>query len=74
MKVTDIQKGDIIYYCNGRINNVNKPHQYHRYFDNNFKNKEWWGFDIIKIQRYVKFLWFYRLKTIYRRYADDENN
>lgn len=42
--------------------------KYHFYFNNNFENitktQRW---DIVKIQRYKKVLWFYRLKTIYKR-------
>ncbi len=68
MKVKDITKGDIIYYRNGRVNIVNKASQYHKYFTNDFKNVAWNGYDIVKIQRYVKILWFYKLKTIYKRY------
>ena len=68
MKVKDIKKGDIVTYRSGRVNNVNKPGKYHHYFNEQFKNKEFGsGMDIMQIQRYVKCLWFYRLKTIYRR-------
>ena len=68
MKVKDIKKGDIITYRSGRVNNVNNPDNYHYYFKYNFKNREFVSnFDIMKIQRYVKFLGFYRLKTIYKR-------
>ena len=68
MTIKDIKKGDIITYRSGRINNVNKPEKYHYYFNENFENRGL-GYDytIVKIQRYVKCLWFYRLKTIYRR-------
>ena len=69
MKITDIRKGDIITYRSGRTNNVNNPHNYHCYFNEDFKNPTFGKrFDIIKIQRYVKILWFYKLKTIYKRY------
>ena len=68
MKVTDIRKGDIVTYRNRRVNNVNKPERYWTYFDNDFKNINYGrGMEIMKIQRYVKFLCFYRLKTIYKR-------
>lgn len=68
MKAKDIKKGDIVTYCSGRINYVNHPGNYHYYFNNNFENRELgYGFDIMKIQRYTKCLWFYRLKTIYER-------
>lgn len=66
MKVTDIRKGDIVTYLNGRINYVNNPENYHKWFNDNFNNKIL-ELDIAKIQRYVKCLWFYRLKTIYKR-------
>lgn len=68
MKPKDIKKGDIVTYRDGRINYVNKPNHYKIYYTKDFKNKELGCcFDIIKIQRYVKFLWFYKLKTIYER-------
>jgi len=66
VKIKDIKKGDIITYLNGDINYVNKPYKYEKYFDRDFYN---WALScqIVKIQRYVKFLGFYRLKTIYKR-------
>ena len=66
MKIKDLRKGDIITYQNGRINYVNKPKNYYIWFDDNFYNKEL-DVEIVKIQRYVKTLCFYRLKTIYER-------
>ena len=68
MRTSDIRKGDIITYRCGRINNVNKPFNYELYYTDDFKHKKWgkWS-DIMKIQRYVKFLCFYRLKTVYER-------
>ena len=68
MTTIEIKKGDIVTYRNGRINNVNKPIKYFVYFTEDFKNANLGrGMDIMKIQRYVKFLCFYRLKTIYKR-------
>ena len=68
MKITDIRKGDIVTYKNKRINIVNHPDRYHYWFNEDFKNPRLnRGFNIMKIQRYVKFLCFYRLKTIYER-------
>ena len=68
MKITDIRKGDIVTYKSGRINYVNKVKNYHYYFNDDFKNPALnRGFTIMKIERYVKFLCFYRLKTIYKR-------
>lgn len=66
MKIKDLRKGDVITYQTGGINCVNKPYKYEIYFDEDFYN---WKLDlqIVKIQRYVKFLCFYRLKTIYER-------
>lgn len=59
-----IQKGDIITYDSGRVNFVNKPFKYQMYFDKNMYNSAL-DLRIIKIQRYVKVLGFYKLKTIY---------
>lgn len=68
MRLEDIKKGDIITYRTGGINNVNHPNNYCKWYGEDFKHKKWgkWS-DIMKIQRYVKFLCFYRLKTIYER-------
>ncbi len=63
-----IKNGDIVTYKSGRINHVNKDYKYKIFFDNDLTNKDLGkGYDIIKIQRYVKFLCFYRLITIYER-------
>ena len=70
MKVEDIRKGDIVTYRNGRTNNVNKPYKYQSWFNENFEHDFQDELDIMKIQRYVKFLCFYRLKTIYKRAED----
>lgn len=66
----ELRKGDVITYRTGRINYVNKPHNYKRHFTKDLRNKSIENFDIMKIQRYVKFLGFYRLKTIYERVVD----
>lgn len=60
-----IRKGDIITYDYGRVNFVNKPFKYQMYFDKNMYNSDL-NIRIVKIQRYVKILCFYKLKTIYR--------
>lgn len=50
-------------------NNVNKPYKYHQFYNNDFKNISLYsGFDIMKIQRYIKVLGLYVLKTVYKRY------
>ena len=68
MKVTDIRRGDIVTYRDGSKNHVNKPKRYKCWYYNDFTNKNKdSNKDIKKIQRYVKFLCFYRLKTIYKR-------
>lgn len=70
MKVNDIRRGDIITYRSGRVNYVNNPDNYHKYFNEYFDNKTIPSdFDIVRIQRYVKVLCFYKLKTIYLRYV-----
>lgn len=69
MKVNDIKFGDIVTYRSGRVNNVNNPYRYHQYFNENFENiSKGMDFDIMKIERYVKILGFYKLKKIYSRY------
>ena len=69
MGIEDIKFGDIVTYRSGRKNNVNKPDEYNKHYNKNFENKGLpTEFDIVRIQRYVKILWFYKLKTIYRRY------
>lgn len=68
MKPVDIEKGDIVTYRSGRINHVNKPFKYEIYYTDDFKNKEFGcNWEIVKIQRYVRFLCFYKLKTIYKK-------
>lgn len=67
MKLKDIRKGDIVTYKNGNTNYINKPTQYYEYFNKDFNNKDYRTLDIVKIQRYVKCLWFYKLKTVYER-------
>lgn len=59
-------KGDIVTYSNGYTKYINKPDRYYRYFDNDYYNSAY-NLKIVKIQRYIKVLWFYKLKTIYRR-------
>ena len=64
----NIKKGDIVTYRSGRINNVNKPFNYRIWYGKDLKKKDNNPKeDIMKIQRYVKLLCFYRLKTIYKR-------
>lgn len=66
--INEIKKGDIVTYRCGRVNNVNNPDNYKKYFNNNFENPKFGKWmDIMKIQRYKKVLWFYVLKTIYVR-------
>ncbi len=70
MKVNDIRRGDIITYRSGRVNYVNNPDNYYKYFNKNFENKTIPSdFDIVRIQRYVKILCLYKIKTIYLRYV-----
>lgn len=68
MRIENLRVGDIVTYRTGGINYVNKPNEYRQWYKKNLKHKKFgkWA-DIMKIQRYVKFLCFYRLKTIYER-------
>lgn len=59
-------KGDIVTYSNGYTKYINKPDRYERYFDDDYINPTY-DLKIMKIQRFVKVLWFYKLRTIYRR-------
>lgn len=36
--IEEIKKGDIVYYRNRRVNNVNKPYKYKMYYDSYFRN------------------------------------
>ena len=68
MELGQIKKGDIITYRSERINIVNKPYKYCIWYNPNFTHKTFGSSeDIMKIQRYEKFLCFYRLKTIFER-------
>lgn len=67
IKITEIERGDIVTYRDGSINYVNKLWKYHKWFSKDFENMRWDVLAIVKVQRYVKCLWFYRLKTIYKR-------
>lgn len=60
------KKGDIITYSNGLVKYINKSDKYNFYFDNEYYNSKY-DLQIVKIQRYVKFLCFYKLKTIYEK-------
>lgn len=69
--IKEIRKGDIVTYKSGRINYVNNPSNYKIFYDESFENISLGQrFKIMKIQRYVKILCFYRLKTIYKRVLD----
>lgn len=72
--IKEIRKGDIVTYKSGRINYVNNPNNYKIFYDEDLENIGLGQrFKIMKIQRYVKFLCFYRLKTIYKRVLDRRN-
>ncbi len=66
MKQIKYKKGDIVTYSSGVVKCINRPERYQFYFDDNYYNASY-HLKIVKIQRYVKFLCFYILKTIYKR-------
>lgn len=66
MNLRNLKKGDKVTYKDGRVNYVNKPWNYLLYFDKKLRNEKL-DDEIVKIERYVRFLCFYRLKTIYKR-------
>lgn len=63
-----LQKGDLVTYRNGQTNYVNREDRYATYYDDELNN---YGlgrtYSIVKVQRYVKFLCFYKLKIIWER-------
>lgn len=65
--VDELKRGDVVTYRNGRINCVNRPGKYSNWFNKDFKSLESPLLDIVEVKRYVKILWFYKLKTIYKR-------
>lgn len=67
MTVNDLIKGDIVTYKNGQVNRVNKPIRYQRNYNEDMTNIHDFQLDIVKVQRFIKFLGLYKLKTIYRR-------
>ena len=68
MEIRNIKKGDIVTYRSGRVNYVNKPFNYKIWYKKDLRKKDNnANEDIMEIKRYVKFLCFYRLKTIYKR-------
>ena len=66
MKI-NLKKGDILTYRYGEVHLVNHPTHYRNFYNYELEHKKDPALDIIKIQRYIKFLWFYRLKTIYKK-------
>ena len=59
-----LKKGDLVTYRNGQTNYVNHVDKYNKFYDEQLNNKECRILAIVKVQRYVKFLCFYKLKTI----------
>lgn len=67
MKLEDLQIGDIVTYANGRKNYVNHPERYSKNYTNNLSNYGLgYEFNIVKVQRYKKILFFYVLCTIFK--------
>lgn len=69
--VDELKRGDIVTYRNGRINYINRPSKYTNWFNEDFKSLESPLLDIVEVKRYVKILWLYKLKTIYKRKEEE---
>lgn len=69
--VDELKCGDIVTYRNGRINYINRPGKYTNWFNKDFKSLESPLLDIVEVKRYVKILWLYKLKTIYKRKEEE---
>jgi len=67
MKVSDIRNGDTLTYRNGRIHSVNHSVNYKNYYDEDFNHLIDHRYDIMKIERYNKVLFFYLKKVIYEK-------
>lgn len=63
----ELKKGDIVTYENETVNYVNRPDKYRKCFRFSLDviRNRYNGQTITKVQRYKKFLCFYRLVTIY---------
>ena len=68
ISIEEMQRGDLVIYRNGKTNYVNKPHKYQQWYNGDFKHIEFGsGADIMKVKRYVKGLFGYRQKNVYKR-------
>ena len=66
--INKLKKGDLVIYRSGRTNYVNRPYKYQMWYDNNFRHREHdYNDDIVEIKRYVKIIFFYIQKIIYKR-------
>lgn len=74
ISINELQRGDMVIYRNGRINYVNKPYKYQKWYNSDFKHIEYGSSDdIMKVKRYVKGLVGYKQKTIYKRNGRDDS-
>lgn len=62
-----LKKGDIVTYRSGETNYVNRVEKYNKFYDKELNHIECRRLAIVKVQRYVKVLCFYKLKTIWER-------
>lgn len=72
MTIKDLIFGDILTYRKGYQHCVNKPSHYEEYYKSDFIHISKRGLDIMKIQRYRKGIFGYKLETIYSRKKDNE--
>lgn len=65
--IKELRNRDILTYRSKKIHAVNNYKRYASFYNDNLRHKTDSSLDIMKVQRYKKILFFYILKTIYKR-------